>query len=588
MNILKSFFCSLGLQLLILTVCQGQVVFYVNGTNGNDAQNGQSPTTAWKTIQKSFNAATPGSIVYISGGIYHEQPFLNVSGMPGNPILFQAVTGETVIIDGTSMTGSTMITIIDKSHIRFQDLTIRNLLHNYAMGIFVKATKNGAVNDLIFKNITISNINWTNDPNAMPGSGNNSNPFLFYGTGVTRGNAIRNIVVDSCEIFNNITGYSENLTFNGNVDGAIVSNCKIHHNKNIGICIAGNYNACSVPALDHARNILVYGNTVYNNISQAATSAGIYVDGGRKVLVERNSSYHNGVGIEIGCERDGLTDSCVVRNNIVFDNLDWGIGVGGYDPTTTGQVLYTDVSNNTLYKNAVNNSGMGEFYMPKASYCRVTNNIIYTSGQNIFYTFDAIDPQANNIFDYNCWYAPANNPAKANVNWRGQRVSSFASFQIATGFDQHSFYKNPLFVDIGTVSPNFQLMKNSPCIDSGNPLFESINGETDYAGFQRIDNSRVDVGAFEYNLTESTYELPVKENLIIYPNPCDKVFFIQGATKGSVIKVSDLCGRTVSESLYTAFGHDISGIPDGIYIVTLKTKSTKELTGKLVVSKRKF
>lgn len=323
MKILKSLFCSLGLQLLISIVCQGQVVFYVNGNSGNDAQNGQSPATAWKTIQKSFSSATPGSNVYISGGVYHEQPFMDVSGLPGNPILFEGVAGESVIIDGTSMGGSTMISILDKSYIRLQNLTIRNLLLNYAVGVLVKASKNGAVNDLIFKNITISNINWTNDPTLMPGSENNSNPFLFYGRGVTQANAIRNIVVDSCEIFNNISGYSENLTFNGNVDGAVVSNCKIHHNKNIGICIAGNYNACSVPALDHARNIHIYGNSVNDNISQAATSAGIYVDGGRKVLIERNSTYHNGVGIEIGCERDGLTDSCIVRDNIVFDNLDW-------------------------------------------------------------------------------------------------------------------------------------------------------------------------------------------------------------------------------------------------------------------------
>ncbi len=583
MKIVKSLFYSIALQILISAGCQGQVVFYVNGTSGNDSQNGQSPTTAWKTIQKSFNAATPGSTVYISGGVYKEQPVLHVSGKPENPIVFEAIPGESVILDGTSLGGSTMITIIDKSHIRMQNFTIRNLLHNYAVGILVEATENGAINDLIFKNIAITNINWTNNPNAMPGSGNNSNPFLFYGQGVTPANTISNVVVDSCEIFNNITGYSENLTFNGNVDGAVISNCKIHHNKNIGICIAGNYEACSVPVLDHARNIHVYGNTVYQNISQAATSAGIYVDGGRKVLIERNSTYRNGVGIEIGCERDGLTDSCTVRNNLVFDNLDWGIGVGGYDPETTGQVLYTKVTNNTLYMNTVNNSGMGEFYIPKASHCSFTNNIIYTSGQNVFYTFDAINPQANNIFDYNCWYTPANDPAKAKVNWRGQTLGSFSTFQIATGFDKHSFYKNPIFVNPGTVSPNFQLQNNSPCIDSGDLSIDSFVGETDFGGFQRIDNNQVDVGAFEFNRTVNIQEPPLKGKLMIYPNPCNKYIFIQGDTDGAFIKISDVGGHTVSQGFYFSSGYDISGVPNGIYLISLKLTNAKTLTGKLVV-----
>jgi hypothetical protein len=583
MRTFKSFISLLLFQLLLVGICNGQVVYYVNGDTGNDSHDGLSAPSAWKTIQKSFNSATPGSTVLISAGVYHEQPIMNVSGTPGNPVVFKAAPGESVILDGTSMGGSTMITIIDQSHVRLQNLTIRNLVRNFAVGILVETNENGAVDDVQFKNLTVTNINWTNDPTVMPGPGNNSNPFLFYGKGITQANAISNVVVDSCEIFNNITGYSENLTFNGNVDGAQISNCIIHHNKNIGICIAGNYNACSVPALDHARNIHVFGNTVYYNISQAATSAGIYVDGGRKVIIERNSTYHNGVGIEIGCERDGLTDSCLVRDNIVFDNLDWGIGIGGYDPSTTGQVLYTQVSNNTLYMNTVNNSGMGEFYMPKASHCSFYNNIIYTSSQNIYYTFDAIDPQADNLFDYNCWYSPGNDPSAVTVNYRGETISSFSAFQSATGFEQHSFYNNPLLNNPGITSADFRLMENSPCIDSGDPSFQPAQGETDFGGFQRQYNNRVDVGAFEYRGPEATGDLIEKDKLEFYPNPCDKSIFIRGIKEGSNIKVTDLTGHIVSQGFYVSSGYNISGLVEGIYLITLAVENAEERSGKFLV-----
>ena len=580
----KSIIACLLFQVLLTSFCSGQTVFYVDGASGNDAGSGLSQATAWKTIQKAFDNATPGSIVYISAGIYHEQPELNVSGTPGNPVVFTAAPGAEVFIDGTGMGGSTMISIIDQSHILLQNLTIRNLTRNFAVGILVEASQNGGVKDVAFKNLIITNISWTNDPTIMPGAGNNSNPFLFYGTGITAAAAISGIVVDSCTIFNNITGYSENLTLNGNVDGAVISGNRIHHNKNIGICIAGNYNACSVPALDHARNIHITGNSVYYNISQAATSAGIYVDGGRKVLIERNETYHNGVGIEIGCERDGLTDSCIVRDNLVYDNLDWGIGVGGYDPSTTGQVLYTSVTNNTLYRNTVNNSGIGEFYMPKASHCSFTNNIISTSDQKIFLTFAAISPQENNFFDYNCWYAPGNDAAAAIVNWRGQTLQSFSAYQVATGYDQHSFYGEPMFRNPGQDAPDFRLQEGSPCINTGDPAIILPSGETDFGGFSRRYDGFVDIGAFEYQGVNGIGEWPSGQELMLFPNPCNKVFYLAGLEKGSVIRLFDVPGNQVKEFATSAAGYNVSGLPSGIYFLKVITGEKITLQGKLLIS----
>lgn len=581
---LRDISAILFLQFMISAGCMSQTLYYVDGATGNDNSGGLSQATAWKTIQKSFNSATPGSIVYISAGIYHEQPELNVSGTPGNTIVFSAAPGAEVIVDGTGLGGSTMISIIDQSHIRLQNLIIRNLLRNFAVGILVETSQNGVVKDVAFKNLTVTNINWTNDPTVMPGPGNNSNPFLFYGTGVTAANSISGIVVDSCEIFNNITGYSENLTLNGNVDGAVISGNRIHHNKNIGICIAGNYNACSVPALDHARNVHIIGNSVYNNISRAATSAGIYVDGGRKVLIERNHAYHNGVGIEIGCERDGLTDSCQVRDNIVNDNLDWGIGVGGYDPGTSGQVLYTTVTNNTLYQNTVNNSGMGEFYMPKASHCSFTNNIIYTSGQNIFLTFDAITPQGENSFDYNSWYTPGNDVSAVIVNWRGQTLHSLAAYQAATGYDTHSFYGNPMLRDPGLAVPDFRLKEGSPCINSGDPAIIIPADETDFSGNTRIYEGQIDIGSFEYQGINGTGEVIGGKELLISPNPCTGRFYIDGLKGGTIVRLFNSQGQQVNDSGYSATGIDVSAFPHGIYLVSVISAGKTFMSAKLVIN----
>ncbi len=579
---LKSFFL-LFLLMGYFSSVQAQMFYYVNGSTGNDSNDGLSETTAWKTIQKSFNQAIPGSTVTIHGGIYREQLILNVSGTPGNPILFTAAPGDMVAIDGTGLTENCMISIIDQSHVCLQNLIIRNLLQNFGMGILVEASPTGSVTDVSFKKLTITGINWTNDFNIIPQPGNNTNPFLFYGTGLETGNAITNIVVDSCEIYNNITGYSENLTLNGNVDGAILSNNRIHNNTNIGIDIAGTYGACSTALLDHARNVQIVGNSCYYNISRAATSAGIYVDGGRKVLIERNSSYHNGVGIEIGCENDGIVDSCIIRDNIVFDNLDWGIGVGGYDPNTTGQVLYTTISNNTLYKNNSGSSDIGEFYMPKASHCSFTNNIVYASANNVFLTFDPIDPQTDNRFDYNCWYASSNNPLAATVNWRGQTLQSFQAYRDATGFDQHSFYANPLLRFESILTPDFHLRDNSPCINAGDSAFVLPYNETDFFSQPRLSGNRVDIGACEYQENNGTGELPAGQEIYLYPNPAQNKFFICHSLPYFAVEVFNLQGKLVKKFVPSGDGYHTEGIQKGFYLVKLSLDNKRAVISRLII-----
>lgn len=56
--------------------------YYVSQQNGNDSNDGTSPSTAWQTFQKPFNAGmtTGGDRVYIGPGTYREAVVLNNSG----------------------------------------------------------------------------------------------------------------------------------------------------------------------------------------------------------------------------------------------------------------------------------------------------------------------------------------------------------------------------------------------------------------------------------------------------------------------------------------------------------------------------
>ncbi|EJQ03209.1 hypothetical protein IE3_05580 [Bacillus cereus BAG3X2-1] len=99
-------------------------------------------------------------------------------------------------------------------------------------------------------------------------------------------------------------GLSEAIAVNENVDSFEVTNNKVHDN-NIGIVLIGHESISPVAALDQARNGIIRNNIVHYNSSFKNTSYneysadGIYVDGGKEIIIEQNQNYENDLGIEV-------------------------------------------------------------------------------------------------------------------------------------------------------------------------------------------------------------------------------------------------------------------------------------------------
>lgn len=483
----------------------------------------------WKTIQRAANAGAvgPGDTVFIREGVYSERVTVSVSGSAaGGVVTYRNYPGETVVLDATGVTPPATETglflIVGKSHVRIQGLELRNYKslsgttnqNHVPCGVHIR----GASDHIEVRNCRIHDV-WNHfaDGNAFG--------IAVYGDSPT---PMTDIVIDGNEIYQCRTGNSETLSINGNVTQWQVTNNLVHDNTNIGIDAIGYEETCcggtSDPVLDRARNGIIRGNRVWNCSSAgipatgvpsnpayggAPGAGGIYVDGAHGILIERNVSYQNDIGIELASEHSGkATESVTVRGNVVWRNRIGGLFMGGAG-AANGAAQNNTVTNNTFWENDVNQDGNGEIQFNHRVFNNsLRNNLVVANSQSLLLTnpvaatVGGVAMNTGNVIDYNRWQAPAGSGA-AGWQWKNVARTGFAAWKTAIGGDVNSSFGDPQFVNpavAGTAppaAPDLHLRLDSPCIDAGDPAFGVGAGEKDADGEARITGGRVDIGADE-------------------------------------------------------------------------------------------
>lgn len=558
-----------GLLFILLSSTLTAQVLYVDDATGNDLSTGTSLASAWKTIQHAMDNASAGNIVSIRGGTYHEQLTLNISGTIGNNITFTNYKGENVYIDGNNG-AVTLLHIGGKNNIVIEGFIFQNTQGNNSAGVVI----DGISSNITFRKNKIRNIKWTASAATIPSSSDNCNPFVVYGNNANI--AISNISIDSNEISNNITGFSESMTLDGNIDGFSITNNLVHDNTNIGILCAGNYNVSSNPTTDHTRNGVVQNNSTYNCLSPYATSGGIYIDGGLNIIVERNKTYGNGYGIEVGCEQLGSTNNITVRDNIIFDNKVAGLAIGGYNYPTTGQVLNCIIENNTLYNNDNTLSGSGEILISKVGNSVFYSNIIFTNAQNIALSSSYSGMQGN-TFNYNAYYIPSGVTTNLSYSFKNANYLGLSNFQTSTAQEAAGIFTNPNFINPLVNNPatiDFSLSAGSLCIDAGIPSHTNVSNEADYFHNNRVVNSIIDIGAVEFGSVSTSIKPDLKEQFFtLFPNPLIDQLSITNEKKLQIMQITVL--NQMGEIVITSNTNQpilLEALLIGFYVVTINTE----------------
>ena len=154
--------------------------------------------------------------------------------------------------------------------------------------------------------------------------------------------------------------------------------------------------------------------------------------------------------------------------------------------------------------------------------------------------------------------------------------------------------RNPEYVESGEFP--YQINDNSPCIDAGSNDTTGIT-EFDLAGNLRFVNSRIDMGAYEWDIfvgSSENNDFTDSKTIITYPNPArTKVSIEISNYDGNTLEINiyDINGKLVrsetsetdkSSSLIVTI--PISNIQNGLYLLEIK-QSDKNYYGKFVVER---
>ena len=394
---------------------------------GSDAKGTGSAETPWLSVNKALGECSPGDTVLMHPGVYSQRVEWPVSGKPGKPVTLMGEEGA--VFSGKGMPkGEHVIAIYGQSHVRIMNLEIRDT--KTAKGecaIFVE----GGARGITIKNCYLHHL-----------KGIEAVAIGCFGTDPDE--ALSDIVIEGCRIEHCEPARSEALVLNGNVDGFRVVDNVISDVNNIGIDFIGGEKDIMPDTTKVARNGVCSGNRVTRARStyEDGYAAGIYVDGGRDIVIRENIVTECDLGIEIGAENPGQSTSKItVEDNILFKNDKAGLVFGGYD-RKRGRVTGCFFRRNTLWHNTSHKDAQAELWIQEATANEIQDNII-TAGPGGLMVL-AVPGGTKNKLTGNTWWG--SDGEDTSWHWGNAMGSGFTNWRAAAvGAETGSVWKDAGF-----------------------------------------------------------------------------------------------------------------------------------------------
>jgi len=334
----------IGIMMILLSAIVSATNYYVDSTNGNDANDGKLTANAWKTVSKANSVLIAGDTVYIMNGLYREQIRPAHSGSAGNPIVYKNYPGHAPTLTGLNWPiwfpiGINYI-VVDGINVDGGDRLTTPLNHAaWVQGDY------DVIQNCVFKN------------------GNN-----------------------------NTDGGVRLL---GNYGKLI--NCTVSHFGYYGIgdvWVEGTYNlveGCYIEDIGHdcinnfGYHNIIRNNDLYNPIYRVADACHSGGSGARGYLVfEGNRVYGSPI---LGMQANSPYG--VIRRNFVYNNGQHGLGIYG-SPPSMGDPSHLRIYQNTFYNNGGSGIQLNQNGVQPTDIV-IENNIAYKNIGNFPYYYN-VDP----------------------------------------------------------------------------------------------------------------------------------------------------------------------------------------------------
>ncbi|UKS24125.1 cohesin domain-containing protein [Paenibacillus sp. HWE-109] len=485
--------------------------YYVDSINGNDANNGTSEGSAWKTLDKvNFYTYQPGTTILLRSGSYWVGQLKPLgSGSAGSPIIINKYgTGNKPIIDGNGITNAGVVHLYNQQYWEINNLEVMNdaSTADTRFGIYIQLDNYGTANHIYVKDCYVHNV-----------KGDNSNPHkgvgIFYfvtsaDTSIFNDILIENNTVKSVDrsgiILRNPNGtYSTGLVIRNNFvediggDGIVAKTSKaplVEYNIAKDTSARAN-NANAAIWTWYTDDSIVQYNESYNTVRlpNNLDANGFDSDfNNNRSIFQYNYSHDNGGGFILVINPTGsYNNSTIVRYNISQNDEEKVINL-------LGDITNTQFYNNTFYLDSSSTAKMIEvrnyFGVPKNT--NFSNNIFYNSGSGVF-DLRKVD---NFSFDSNIFYgmAPPVPTAETEITVVNAITSDPKLVNPGTGGS------NINFNDPNRLS-GYKLQADSPAINAG--VVIANNGGKDFWG-SPLYNGQPDIGASEQEQTSLPPNVP--------------------------------------------------------------------------------
>ncbi len=506
--------CALAIAAIFVSSLAGAATYYVDSAAGNDANNGTSTSTPWRSIAKvNARSLLPGdTVLFKRGGFWRDQ--LNVT---------RSGTSSARITYGAYGTGNRPVFCAS-------DKVIGWTVHNASANIWrapcqwvSPAIPYFSTVDLAFVNGEVGIKRSTIAAIKGPGQWCYANGILYVyhvGTPTNVEVAKRNYGVYACDKLRAqyITVSSieiKNANFMSILVGQdnhnwIIKDIVAHRNgRREDVEDNGRANQRAGFCIRNCDNTLITGCTVY-----LAGSNGIQVTGGSNNIIEHCTVYdaqHHCIDMKGSSSRTCTNN--VIRYNTVYQrpqtpNPQHGIVVTDdgserisntkiygnlvYGIHDIGMLIYGTLNTNVqVFNNTIYNCHRCYVLINMGSNSVVVKNNIGMTTYNKWHPVFSLEKTstANKIVDYNCWIKKGTDPT---VVQNGYNVyTSLSAWRSATGFDAHSVLADPLFVN--TSGADFRLQASSPAINRATGMGLTV----DKAGVAIPQGGLPDMGAYE-------------------------------------------------------------------------------------------